>query len=95
VAHAGLSLGWAAVLTRVLPRRWPVLGGAVAGLAIAALDLGLARRYWPRIAALPLVPQVADHVAFGALVGTVAARSRHTGGPVARPTRLNRGRELR
>jgi hypothetical protein len=45
----------------------------VAGLAIAALDLGLVGRHRPLIRALPLLPQVADHVAFGAVAGTVLA----------------------
>jgi hypothetical protein len=44
--------------------------GALAGLAIAALDLGVAGRRFPRIPALPVLPQLADHAAFGA----VAAR---------------------
>ena len=42
VAHAALSVGWGMVLAMALPRR-PTLGaGAAAGLAIAALDLGVA-----------------------------------------------------
>jgi len=74
VAHAGVSLGWGAVLGVVLPRRHTVAAGAVAGLAIAALDLGVVGRRIPEIAALPLVPQILDHVLFGAVVGaTVAA----------------------
>ena len=48
--------------------------GALGGVAIAGLDLGVLGRRWPRIRALPLVPQVADHVAFGALVGAVVSR---------------------
>ena len=70
-AHAGLSLAWAGVLAAVLPRRRRVLGGALAGLAIAGLDLTVAERRFPDIAALPRLPQVLDHVAFGALVGAV------------------------
>ena len=70
--HLGLSLGWALVLRRLGVRG--ALGGAAAGLAIAALDLGLVGRRFPRIAALPLAPQVADHVAYGAVVGLELAR---------------------
>ena len=70
-AHAALSLAWAGVLAAVLPRRRRVLGGALAGLAIAGLDLTIAERRFPDIAALPRLPQVLDHVAFGALVGAV------------------------
>lgn len=77
--HAALSLGWAAVLVRLLPRRHPVGWGALAGAAVAALDLGTLARRRPLLAALPLAPQVADHVAFGALVGAVGHRTRAGG----------------
>ena len=80
LAHAGLSLGWTAVLTTVLPARREPLWGALAGAGIAALDLGLARRRWPVIAALPTAPQVADHLAFGTLVGAVLAHDRRAAG---------------
>jgi len=39
--HLSLSLAWAAVLERALPRHRRVLWGAAGGLAIAALDLGV------------------------------------------------------
>jgi hypothetical protein len=75
--HAAVSLYWGVVLAHVIPRstRAPVsVGvGALGGLAIAVLDLGLVGRLFPRIRALPRVPQVADHVAFGAVVGAVLA----------------------
>jgi hypothetical protein len=75
VSHGAISLGWAVVLAAVLPRRRTVVWGALAGLAIAGLDLGVLSRRWPRIRALPTAPQVADHVAFGALVGAVVSRA--------------------
>ena len=74
VAHAAISLGWGVVLAAVLPRRRPAVWGALAGLAIAGLDLGVLGRRRSHIRALPLAPQVADHVAFGALVGVVLSR---------------------
>jgi hypothetical protein len=74
-AHAAISLGWGALLGLALPRRHPVLAGAAAGLAIAALDLGVVARRFPRIRALPAGAQVADHVAFGAVVGFALSRS--------------------
>jgi hypothetical protein len=73
VLHGALSLGWAAVLARVL-RRPSVVSGAVAGLGIAALDLGLIGRRLPGIRALPQAPQVADHVAYGVAVAVVLRR---------------------
>jgi len=71
--HLGLSFGWALVLERVGIRG--VARGAVAGIAIAALDLGLGSPRFPRVCALPLGPQVADHLAYGAIVGFVVGRS--------------------
>jgi hypothetical protein len=72
--HLALSLGWGAVLGVVLPRRRAVPLGALAGLAIAALDLGVVGRRHRRVRALRTLPQVADHLAFGAVVGAVLAR---------------------
>jgi hypothetical protein len=74
VAHSAISLGWGVVLAAVLPRRRAVVWGALAGLAVAGLDLGVLARRWPRIRALPLLPQVADHIAYGAIVGAELSR---------------------
>ncbi|MDP8992745.1 MAG: hypothetical protein M3N31_06820 [Actinomycetota bacterium] len=74
--HLAISLGWGVVLAAVLPRRSTVLWGAAAGAAIAALDLGLLGRRFARIRALAVRPQVADHVAFGAVAGAVLSASR-------------------
>jgi hypothetical protein len=76
LVHTALSLGWATVLAALLPRRRPLLAGAAAGLAIAALDLGTVGRRVPAIRALPTGPQVADHVAFGLVAAAVIDRSR-------------------
>jgi hypothetical protein len=64
------------VLAAVLPRRRTTLAAAPAGLAIAALDLGLVGRRRPRIRALPLAPQVLDHVAYAVAVAAVLQRRR-------------------
>jgi hypothetical protein len=66
--HLALSLGWTLALDRAGVRT--ARGGALAGLAIAALDLGIGSQMFPSVRALPLGPQLADHAAFGA----VAAR---------------------
>jgi hypothetical protein len=63
--HLGLSLSWTLVLDRVRVRT--ARSGALAGLAIAALDLGIAAHAFPRVRALPLGSQLADHAAFGAI----------------------------
>ena len=69
--HLALSLGWAFVLAAALPSRRPIASGALAGLAIAALDLGVIGRRFDRIRALPQGPQVADHLAYGIAVGAM------------------------
>jgi hypothetical protein len=74
--HVALSLGWGVVLSVLLPRRATIAWGAVAGLCIAALDLGVIGRRFARINALPLGPQVADHVAYGIVVGAVLRKRR-------------------
>jgi hypothetical protein len=76
VAHLALSLGWAVVLAAVLPRRNSTAAATVAGLSIAAFDLGVVGRRFPRIRALALVPQVLDHVAYAVTVGAVLERRR-------------------
>ena len=74
--HLALSLGWGLVLAALLPRRRTVAWATLAGLAIAALDLGVVGRRVARIRALPQLPQVLDHVAYGATVGAVLSRRR-------------------
>lgn len=70
--HLTLSLGWAVILQRARVRG--AAHGALAGVAIAALDLAAGRAVFPRVRALPLLPQVADHVAYGAVVGLMLGR---------------------
>ena len=53
--------------------------GAVAGLAIGAVDLGVVGRRRPRISALPLAPQLADHAAFGAIAGLLLTEDGRAG----------------
>jgi hypothetical protein len=72
------------VLAACLPRRNTVTWGAVAGLAIAAVDFAVARGRFPRIWALPLFPQVADHLAYGAVAGAVLAHRRTDGARTGR-----------
>jgi len=67
VAHLAISWWWTWVLTRLRVRS--AVAGAAAGLAIAGLDLVVVGRRYPLIRALPAPPQLADHVAFGAVVG--------------------------
>jgi hypothetical protein len=78
-AHGAITVLWTIVLAIVLPRRRTALWGALAGAAIAGLDLGIAKRRFPAIAALPRGAQVADHLAFGTIAGLVLGRSRRRG----------------
>jgi hypothetical protein len=68
-AHVIISSFWGSVLWCGLPRHHTLAWGAVGGLGIAALDLGIVARRYPAIRRLPRAPQVADHVAFGLIVG--------------------------
>lgn len=77
--HLALSLGWAGVLGAVLPPRGEALTGALAGVAIAALDLAVLGRLFPPIRDLPQGRQWADHVAFGFSVGVVLGATRRAG----------------
>jgi hypothetical protein len=68
-AHFAISSFWGTVLWFGLPRRHTVAWGALAGVAIAGLDLGVIGSRLPVIRELDLGPQLADHVAFGVIVG--------------------------
>jgi hypothetical protein len=87
LAHGAVSAGWGVVLSAVLEgRRHRIASGAAAGAAVAALDLGLVGRRIPAIRSLPLLPQVADHLLYGAALGALLhARERgHLGQPCGR-----------
>ena len=72
--HIAISLGWGLVLARVLLPRPSLVLGAGAGVAIAAVDLGVVGPRFPRIHALPLAPQIADHLLYGMTVAAVLSR---------------------
>ena len=65
LAHASVSLFWAAVLwlTKIRALLWTLLASA----AIAVLDLRIiAPAFFPEVAALAFWPQFADHLMWGA-----------------------------
>ncbi|RSD12063.1 hypothetical protein EIY87_32570 [Amycolatopsis eburnea] len=76
VAHLTIAAGWTGVLAWAGCRG--VTRGAVAGLAIAVLDLGVAARAYPAVRALPRAPQLADHLVFGAVLGALLNRPQGT-----------------
>jgi hypothetical protein len=79
--HLALSFGWATAISLTAPRGRELPFGLAAGGAIAALDLGLIGRRFERIRALRTGPQVADHLAFGAVVGASLRRRRRARTP--------------
>lgn len=83
-AHTVIAAFWTVVLAALLPRRGGAVGvatGACAGVAIAAVDLGLVARRHPAVRSLPQLPQWADHVAFGAVAGALLGRTGGERGP--------------
>lgn len=81
LVHLSISAAWGITLAATLPRRHTALAGAVGGVAIAAVDLGLVGRHVARIAGLPLLPQLADHVVYGTSVGVVLSARRPDDAP--------------
>lgn len=76
IIHASISVAVGEALARALPERHSVAWAAAAGLGLGVVDIGIIGRRFPAIRALPLIPQLADHVAFGSLFALVADRRR-------------------
>jgi hypothetical protein len=74
IAHVVVSVLVGQLLARIVPDRHPVIWGAVAGLVIGIFNLGVIGRRYPALRELPLGPQLADNMAFGALFGAVVDR---------------------
>ncbi len=72
--HLAISLGWGVVLAFALPARPSPVRGVLAGVGIAALDLGVVGRRFPRLRRLPSGAQIADHIAYGVVVAAVLRR---------------------
>jgi len=74
VVHFGISIVCGEALARVLPESNSVSWGAAAGLALGVVNVGVIGRRFPAIKALPLIPQLADNLAFGAVFALVVDR---------------------
>jgi hypothetical protein len=74
LAHVGISVLCGEGLARTLPEHRSAIWGAGAGLATGVINVGVIGRRFPAIAALPLLPQLADNVAFGLLFAVVVDR---------------------
>lgn len=77
LAHAVISVLAGEGLAQVLPRRASVGWGAVAGLVMGVVNVGVIGQRIPAIAALPVGPQLADNIAFGIVFAQVADRGRN------------------
>jgi hypothetical protein len=74
--HLAISVAMAELLTRLVGTGRP-LRGAAAGLLMGLVNVGVIGRRYPAIRSLPLLPQLADNIAFGLVVsGRRAPRSR-------------------
>ncbi|MDP8958816.1 MAG: hypothetical protein M3N51_06370 [Actinomycetota bacterium] len=85
--HLAVSLGWGVVLSAGLPGKATAAWGALAGLGIAAFDLGVVGRRFPRLRELTLGPQLVDHLLYGWAVGAVLASRRESDGRRGTTTR--------
>jgi hypothetical protein len=75
LVHGVISLAAAELLALSVPQERSLLGGALGGLVIGFVNLGvIAPRCLPALAALDIGPQMADHVAFGLVFVAVADR---------------------
>jgi hypothetical protein len=71
MVHMSVSIFWAAIFARCLPRRRIMLWATLAAGVVAVFDLRVVGRLFPEIFALPFWPQFADHLAWGFTVGAV------------------------
>ena len=78
--HVGVSLFWTLVLVPLLPQRHTLIWAIVALACIAVLDLRVIGLLFPEIFALSFWPQFADHIAFGAVLGSVLVYRRRRRG---------------
>lgn len=75
LVHLAISMLCGEALARSLPRDHPIEWGAAAGLVIGTINVGVIGRSFPAIRALPLVPQIADNVMFGAVFAVTLDRT--------------------
>jgi hypothetical protein len=74
IVHFVVSALVGELLGRLLPDRHSVLWGALAGLVIGVVNVGVIGRHFSAIRQLSFAPQVADNMAFGALFAAVVDR---------------------
>jgi hypothetical protein len=78
--HVAFSAMYGEALARTLPERHSVPLAAVYGLATGIVNIAVIGRRYPAIRTLPLLPQIADHVAFGVVFAMVVDGQTRNGG---------------
>ncbi|MDB5811943.1 MAG: hypothetical protein JWN94_4065 [Betaproteobacteria bacterium] len=85
LVHGTVSVFWTLVVARILPVKHAPAYAIAASALIAVIDLRvIAPVFFPAVAALSFWPQVADHLAWGLLLGvtlewSAKARARRRG----------------
>lgn len=74
VVHLAISTLCGEALARTLPTGHSAEWGAAAGLAIGVVNVGVIGRSFPAIRGLPLLPQLADNMMFGAVFAVTLER---------------------
>jgi hypothetical protein len=75
-AHVVISAAMAELLLQTLPDRHRVGVGAALGLLMGTVNVAIIGRRIGAIRELPLGPQLADNVAFGAIVAALSGERR-------------------
>lgn len=86
--HCTVSLLWATLLVLLVPVRYIVPGSLIAAALIGVFNLRIIGRLFEGVHALPFWPQMADHLLWGGLMGTVL-KIRERGRARSRAQRLN------
>ena len=70
LVHTSVSFFWAAILVALMPRKHVITASILAAALIAIIDLRLiAPAFFPEVARLEFLPQLADHLMWGACIG--------------------------
>ena len=75
VVHIAVSFFWSGILILILPRTSITSACVLAASLIGVLDLRvIAPHFFPEVARLPFLPQMADHLMWGACLGLMLRR---------------------
>ncbi|MEN3352971.1 MAG: hypothetical protein V7640_1129 [Betaproteobacteria bacterium] len=75
VVHIAVSFFWSGILILILPRTFITSACVLAASLIGVLDLRvIAPHFFPEVARLPFLPQMADHLMWGTCLGLMLRR---------------------